>query len=65
MVMRVESPAPGAALIAVCDQGSQVVISVSIYRYGDDAVIRAAANAGTWQTWLSDQFAAAGAPQLT
>jgi uncharacterized protein YndB with AHSA1/START domain len=64
LLLRLDSPAPGIALVAASDAGAQVIVNVLLYFYGGDAAARAAAGARTWQAWLDEQFApAARAPE--
>lgn len=57
VILRLESPAPGIALIGTYDMGGKAVASVTIYFYGEDADAQAAAAAPKWQAWLSEALA--------
>jgi uncharacterized protein YndB with AHSA1/START domain len=57
LVMRLDAPGPGAALIGTAGAGPQVIVNVILYFYGEDAATRAAASEQRWRTWLGEQFA--------
>jgi uncharacterized protein YndB with AHSA1/START domain len=54
LVMRLEAPAPGVALISSCLAGPAVTVGVNLYYYGEDAPARAAASAPKWQSWVRE-----------
>jgi hypothetical protein len=56
-VIRLEAPGPGVALIATSGAGPQVIVSVNLYFYGDEAAARASASEPRWQAWLAEQSA--------
>ena len=57
VTLRLESPAPGVALIATHDMGGKVMASVTIYFYGDAAEAQAKAGAPKWEAWLAEVVA--------
>lgn len=61
LMMRLNAPAPGVALIGTYGAGPRVNVSASIYFYGDDADTRAAASEQNWRVWLGERFSPQGA----
>lgn len=61
MLLRLESPRPGALFIGTCIAGERVNVSMCMYHYGDDAEDAAASSETKWRAWLSEQFPAAPA----
>lgn len=60
ILMRLDAPAPGVALIGTYATGRTVTVSMCLFFYGDDAQSVAAASEQTWRDWLGETFAAAG-----
>ena len=58
MVIRLERPAPGVALIGTHDVGTTVYASANLYFYDDDASRKAAAAEPQWREWLRETFSA-------
>ena len=58
VMMRLEAPAPGVAMIGTYRLGGRINISMCVYFYGDDAEGVATASADKWQAWLGAAFAA-------
>jgi uncharacterized protein YndB with AHSA1/START domain len=58
ILMRLDTPGPGVAMIGGFGAGERVNLSMSIYFYGDDAAALAAASADKWRAWLGETFAA-------
>jgi uncharacterized protein YndB with AHSA1/START domain len=52
ILMRLDTPTPGAALLGICRHGAHVMASVSLFFYGDDADATAAASEPRWRDWL-------------
>ncbi|MCV7278068.1 SRPBCC domain-containing protein [Mycolicibacterium flavescens] len=52
LMMRLEQPAPGVAIIGACTVGEEALAMVTIYFYGDDAQQIADAEQPGWSTWL-------------
>jgi uncharacterized protein YndB with AHSA1/START domain len=59
MTLRLDTPAPGLALLGVCEAGSGVMANMSMFFYGDDAAERAAATQDLWRAWFSETFPSA------
>lgn len=57
MLMRLDSPAPGIALVAAWGARPHVNASISIFFYGDGAEARATASEQKWRGWLGERFA--------
>ena len=57
VIMRLEAPTPGIAMIGTYGMGGRVNVSMCVYFYGDDADNVATASAGKWQAWLDGAFA--------
>ena len=53
IIMRLESPAPGIAMIGTYGAGNMVNASVTIYFYGDDSEARAASSGEKWRNWIA------------
>jgi uncharacterized protein YndB with AHSA1/START domain len=58
ILMRLEAPAPGVALLGTYRAGTSVNASITVYFYGDDVDRIAAASEHTWGTWLRETFPA-------
>lgn len=56
MVLRLEHPSPGIALVGTYDRDGKIRVSVCRYLYGDEADARAVAAQPAWQQWLNRQF---------
>ena len=54
LMMRLDAPAPGAAIVATCGDGNTVNGSVCIFFYGDDAGTIASVSEKRWRDWLRD-----------
>jgi uncharacterized protein YndB with AHSA1/START domain len=52
LMMRIEEPGPGVAVVGACMMGDQARAMASIYLYGDDAAETAAAEQPKWTSWL-------------
>jgi hypothetical protein len=52
VTMRMESPAPGVALIGTYSWAGEVKLALSFYYYCDDAAAVAAREEPKWQAWL-------------
>jgi uncharacterized protein YndB with AHSA1/START domain len=61
LMMRLEAPAPGVALVGTYVAGPRVNVSVSLYFYGDDADARATTSEQKWRVWLGERFSPGGA----
>jgi uncharacterized protein YndB with AHSA1/START domain len=56
LILRLNGPAPGVALIGTYGVGEVTAASIALYLYGEDAVQRAAASRGQWRNWLGKVF---------
>jgi len=56
VLLRLNQPAPGIALIGTYGAGTATNVSMAFYLYGDDAEQRAAASEPRWRNWLSETF---------
>ena len=57
VMLRLDAPSPGTALVGTYDMGGKIVASVAMYLYGDDADAQAGAAAPKWQAWLAEALA--------
>jgi uncharacterized protein YndB with AHSA1/START domain len=53
-LIRLEEPAPGIAHLFAMDMGGQVLLSIRIYLYGDQASEAAARDEPSWQAWMGE-----------
>jgi uncharacterized protein YndB with AHSA1/START domain len=56
VLLRLNQPAPGIALIGTYGAGTATNASMAFYLYGDDAEQRAAASEPRWRDWLGETF---------
>lgn len=56
IMLRLNMPGPGIALIATYRAGERTNASMAVYLYGDDAERRAAASEPKWRDWLGETF---------
>lgn len=56
LILQLEDPAPGAALIGVASWGGRTMIAISLYFYGEAAAAVAAREEPAWQAWVSERF---------
>lgn len=56
VMLRLEAPGPGIALVGAYAQGERSHVSVSMFCYGEDAAERAARSEPKWRDWLSAAF---------
>jgi hypothetical protein len=59
ILLRLEKPQPGIALLGTYDAGGRVNVSMAMYLYGDDLEGVAAESERKWRAWLSETFPAA------
>lgn len=52
LMLRIDQPAPGLAVLGACMMGDEARAMASIYFYGADAAETAAAQQGEWSSWL-------------
>lgn len=55
-LLRLDGPAPGIAHLFAMDMGGQVLLSIRIHAYGDDADTIIAREEPKWQAWLASKF---------
>jgi uncharacterized protein YndB with AHSA1/START domain len=60
ILMRLDAPAPGVALIGTSGAGRNVTVSMCLFFYGDNATPVAAASEHAWRNWLGETYAATG-----
>ncbi|PRC41574.1 ATPase, partial [Mycobacterium sp. ITM-2017-0098] len=53
VMVRLEAPCPGIAVMGGCVAGGQTRVMVSLYLYGDSAADTAAAEAPKWRAWMA------------
>ncbi|WP_260756542.1 SRPBCC domain-containing protein [Mycobacterium sp. SMC-8] len=53
VMVRLDSPAPGVAVVGGCLSGDRVRLSVTVYLYGDTATDIAGAEAPRWRSWMA------------
>ncbi|MCZ0727743.1 SRPBCC family protein [Mycolicibacterium iranicum] len=53
VIVRLEGPCPGVAVVGGCAPGGEARIMVNLYLYGDDAADTAAAEAPKWRSWMA------------
>lgn len=56
LMLRLEQPAPGAALIGTYTWEGRVRATLGLYLYGDDAAAVAAAQEPRWTAWMARHF---------
>jgi uncharacterized protein YndB with AHSA1/START domain len=54
VMLRMQEPAPGVALIGTYEWGGEVKIAISLYFYGDNAGTIAAGQEPIWQAWIEN-----------
>ncbi|WP_224369264.1 SRPBCC family protein [Hyalangium versicolor] len=60
LLLLVDSPAPGSALVAAQSMGGNVHIVLSFYLYGEQAPAAVARDEPRWRAWLEGRFRQAG-----
>lgn len=58
IMIRLEEPAPGIELISVADCGGSMMLTVSLFLYGESAREIFRQQEAAWQTWMSKHFPA-------
>lgn len=61
LLLRLDQPAPGIAHLFAMPMGGQVLLSIRLYLYGNQASAVAAGIEPEWQSWVSQHFPAPGA----
>ena len=62
VLLRLDAPSPGVALVGTYDQGGGTSVSLCRYFYGEDAIALAAESEPRWRDWLSETFGAQPKP---
>jgi uncharacterized protein YndB with AHSA1/START domain len=60
LLLRLDEPTPGIVHLFALGMGSQVVVVIRLYLYGDQAPAAAQRDEPLWQTWMNDHFPALG-----
>jgi uncharacterized protein YndB with AHSA1/START domain len=60
LLIRADEPAPGLAHLFALPMGGQVVLSVRLYLYGEQAPAVVARDEPFWQAWIDQRFAMTG-----
>lgn len=63
IIMHVDAPAPGVALIGAYGSAGKVTPTICLYFYGEGAAQTATAGEQRWQEWLTHNFAPVGAAE--
>jgi uncharacterized protein YndB with AHSA1/START domain len=58
LMLRLKEPAPGIGLIGASSCAGSVLLSVSLYLYGDTAADVVAEQESQWQAWMNERFPA-------
>lgn len=61
LVLRLDEPAPGYALVAVYDGGHGPLVNVHVWLYGADAAAVAERERAAWEAWMQEHFPRAAA----
>ncbi len=56
LLLRLEKPAPGIAHLFAMPMGNQVILSLRVFLYGDQAAAAVTSDEPRWQTWMSERF---------
>jgi hypothetical protein len=56
VLLRLETPAPGAAYVGAFSCGGMVMVCMSVYLYGAKAKAAVDRDEPTWQTWMGERF---------
>ncbi|MGD9690157.1 MAG: SRPBCC domain-containing protein [Phycisphaerales bacterium] len=63
VLVRLTSPAPGAAYIGAFSCGGMIMVYVSVYLYGEQAKAAVEREEPRWQAWMSEHFPPPPMPQ--
>jgi hypothetical protein len=61
LLLRLDEPAPGSAVVAAFTYGGEVYASLHAYLFGDQAAEIAAREEPAWRAWLAERFPSAAA----
>lgn len=56
LLLRLDAPAPGIAHLIPIPMGGQVLLSVRVFLFGDDAATAAEASSAAWSAWMAERF---------
>jgi hypothetical protein len=56
VLLRLKTPAPGAAYVGAFSCGGMVMVCMSIYLYGDKAKAVVQRDEPIWQKWMEERF---------
>jgi uncharacterized protein YndB with AHSA1/START domain len=56
LLLRLDTPAPGAAYVGAFSCGGMVMVCLSVYLYGDKAKAAVERDQPTWQKWINERF---------
>ena len=56
LLLRLDTPAPGAAYAGAFSCGGMVMVCMSVYLYGDKAKAAVERDEPAWQKWMGEQF---------
>ncbi|MFO0974379.1 MAG: SRPBCC domain-containing protein [Phycisphaerae bacterium] len=56
LLLRLDTPAPGAAYVGAFSCGGMVMVCLSVYLYGDQAKSAIERDEPAWQQWIGEQF---------
>lgn len=56
VLLRLDSPAPGAAYAGAFSCGGMIMVCLSVYLYGDKASSAVARDEPLWQKWMDERF---------
>lgn len=55
-LIRIDAPGPGVAALGAFTVGSQSMVALSFYHYGDQAAETAARETPRWHAWMQERF---------
>jgi uncharacterized protein YndB with AHSA1/START domain len=56
VLLRLKTPAPGAAYVGAFSCGGMVMVCMSVYLYGDEGKAAVDRDEPTWQKWMGERF---------
>jgi len=55
-LLRLDKPGPGAATLGAVNFGGSIMVTLSVYLYGDQAAGTVARETPLWQAWIQERF---------
>jgi len=55
-LLRLDKPGPGAATLGAVNFGGSIMVTLSVYLYGDQAAGTVARETPPWQAWIQERF---------